>query len=76
MTQRLRTLLFMDDTTLLAKTPNELQELTKHYLHFCRMFRIRVNTTKSKVMRFTRDKGDAGEMSMLVDGHAPPEQRA
>ena len=59
----------MDDTTLIAKAPAELEELISHYLIFCRKFRIKLNVTKSKLMRFTRDKSDAGELAMEVQGH-------
>ena len=47
-------MLFMDDTTLVAKTLPQLQQVAERYVHFCRMFRIRINPTKSTIMAFSR----------------------
>ena len=46
--------LFMDDTTLLARTKAGLQTLTHGYMDVCRAFRMRLNDGKSKVMHFRR----------------------
>ena len=49
----INTFLFMDDTTLLAKSKRGLQHLTARYLNFCSKFRMRVNPTKTTLMKFT-----------------------
>ena len=49
----INTFLFMDDTTLLAKSERGLQHLTARYLNFCSKFRMRVNPTKTTLMKFT-----------------------
>ena len=66
--RRLLTLLFMDDTTLVAKTEHGLQQLIKAHMNFCSKFRMRLNTTKSKMMRFTKDKGANTSFSLTVNG--------
>ena len=50
--------LFMDDTTLLAKTPEGMEAMIAAHMNFCRKFRMRLNVAKSKLMRFTREGDD------------------
>ena len=66
--RRLLTLLFMDDTTLVAKTEHGLRHLIKAHMNFCSKFRMRLNPTKSKMLRFTKDKGANTSFSLVVDG--------
>ena len=56
-------MLYMDDTTLVERSKVGLQSLTEKYMHFCKMFRMRLNHKKSKVMHYRRvfkDGEDAG----------------
>ena len=66
-----RAFLFMDDTTLLARTKAGLQTLTQGYMNLCRKFRMRLNHGKSRVMHFRsqmrKEDLDAG---FTVDGIA------
>jgi len=64
--RRVKAMLFMDDTTLVAKTRKGLKGMVARYLHFCRMFRIRLNPGKSKMMHFT--KGVPNVSPMMVNG--------
>ena len=55
--------MYMDDTTLVARSKVRLQPLTEKYMHFCKMFRMRLNHKKSKVVHYRRvfkDGEDAG----------------
>ena len=55
--------LYMDDTILVAQSKVGLQLLTEKYMHFCKMFGMRLNHKKSKVMHYRRvfkDGEDAG----------------
>ena len=56
--------LFMDDTTLLAKTPNGLSEMIAAHMNFCQKFRMRLNVKKSKLMRFTRNGDDTLQLNV------------
>ena len=53
-----KAMLFMDDVTLLAKTKAGLTRMVARYLEFCRVFRIRLNPGKSKLMHFTHGQPD------------------
>ena len=64
--RRVKAMLFMDDTTLVAKTRKGLKGMVARYLHFCRMFRIRLHSGKSKMMHFT--KGVPNTSPMRVSG--------
>ena len=44
--------LFMDDTTLLAKSEAGLAAMATTYVAYCKKFRMRVNSSKSVIMRF------------------------
>ena len=52
--------LYMDGTTLVAKTMGGLESLTRKYMRFCRRFRMRLNHKKSKVMHFRRHPQSGG----------------
>ena len=47
-------MLQMDGTALAARSKVGLQSLTEKYMHFCKMFRMRLNHKKSKVMHYRR----------------------
>ena len=56
-------MLYMDDTTLVARYTVRLQSLTEKYKHFCKMFRMRLNHNKSKDIHSRwvfKDGEDAG----------------
>ena len=46
--------LYMDDTTLLAKSENGLKAITKRYMNFCSKFRMRLNPKKTKLLQFNK----------------------
>ena len=54
-------MLYMDDTTVvhMAQSKAGLQSLTEKYMHYCKMFRMRLNHKKSKVMHYRRVFKDA-----------------
>ena len=56
-----RAILYMDDTTLVAKTKGGLKSLTEKYMRFCWKFRMRLNHKKSKVMHSRTVFGAVGE---------------
>ena len=57
--------LYMDDTTLLGTSIKGLSTATGRYLNFCSKFRVRVNHTKSKLMKF-QASGVEEPVSMTV----------
>ena len=57
--------LFMDDTTLVAQSRQDLELMTGAYVRYCFKFHMRLNASKSKLMRFTR-ADDADEFSFTV----------
>ena len=52
------TILFADDTVLIAKSGNELQRLVNLFDSVCRRRKLKVNVSKSKVMVFERCRRD------------------
>ena len=50
--QGVQAMLYMDDTTLVAKTKGGLRSLTVKYMKFCKKIRMRPNHKKSKVMHY------------------------
>ena len=60
--RRVRCLLFMDDTTLLAKSKKGLETLIGAYQNFCSKFRMRLNVKKSQLMHFTKEDDDELEV--------------
>jgi hypothetical protein len=56
-------LLFMDDTTLFSSTKEGLRKELEVYVEFCRKMRMRLNTTKSKLMHFTKRNNDQGQQA-------------
>ena len=69
--------LFMDDTALLAKTPDGLglAAMIAAHMNFCRKFRMRLNVSKSKVMRFTRDGDDTLRLDVSGCTFSTPKKR-
>ena len=45
-------LLYADDTVLLAESPEELQQLLDIFSQYCRTWKLKVNTSKTKVLIF------------------------
>ena len=56
-----RAMLYIDDTTLVAKAKGGLKSLTEKYMRFCRKFWMRLNHKKSKVMHYRTVFGAVGE---------------
>ena len=54
--RKVAVMLYMDDTTLLAKTKEELMSLTALYVKFCHKFRLRLNASKSATMSFHKSR--------------------
>ena len=65
---KLMAFLFMDDTTLIAKTESGLKTLIEAYCNFCHKFRSKLNAKKSKLMRFSKDNQNE-ELSIHAGGH-------
>ena len=66
-------MLYMDDTTLVAQSNVGLQSLTEKYMHFCKMFWMRLKHKKSKVMHCRRLLKD-GEDAVYEEGGVRAEQ--
>ena len=54
-------LLSMDDTTLFSSTKEGPRKELEVYVEFCRKMRMRLNTTKSKLMHFTKHSDKQGQ---------------
>ena len=52
------TILFADDTVLIAKSENELQKLVGVFDNVCKKRKLKVNVNKSKVMVFERGRSE------------------
>ena len=53
---RLYVLLYADDTIVMAESPEELQSALDAAYGFCQMWQLTVNTTKTKIVIFSRGK--------------------
>ena len=53
---RLYVLLYADDTIILAETAEELQKSLKCLHNYCEMYELQVNTSKTKIVIFSRGK--------------------
>ena len=49
-------LLYADDTVILSESAEDLQTALNVYKNYCRMWKLSVNITKSKVFTFTKGK--------------------
>ena len=49
-------LLYADDTVILSESAEDLQTALNVYENYCRMWKLSVNITKSKVLTFTKGK--------------------
>ena len=49
-------LLYADDTIVLGESPQELQQALNSLFDYCRLWRLTVNTSKTKVVIFSRGK--------------------
>ena len=52
---RLNQLLFADDTALLADSEEKLRQLVEEFGRVCSRRKLKVNESKSKVMRYTKE---------------------
>jgi hypothetical protein len=55
-----RCLFYADDGALLARTPEDMQHMLNALHQYCALWRMFVNTTKTKVMVFNRARVSAG----------------
>ena len=53
---RLFVLLYADDTIIMAENPDELQKSLNALFDYCTLWHLKVNTTKTKVVVFSRGK--------------------
>ena len=60
-------LLFADDTVLVVDSEEKLQRLVAEFGRVCERRKLRVNVTKSKVMKCTRNEGGA-RMNVILNG--------
>jgi len=60
---KLNTILFVDDTVLLAESIKDLQKLVKEFSTVCVRRKLKVNVSKSKVMVFERRKSEVIEFA-------------
>jgi hypothetical protein len=51
---KLFTILYADDTVLLAKSVAELHSELNYFYEYCEKWNLKVNTNKSKVMVFSK----------------------
>ena len=62
-------LLFADDTVVVADSEEKLQQLVSEFGRVCERRKLRVNVSKSKIMRCTRDEGGA-RLNVMLNGEA------
>ena len=55
---KLFVLLYADDTIIMAESRSELQAALNGMSHYCKMWKMEVNTLKTKVVVFGRRKGN------------------
>ena len=53
---KLFTILYADDTVLLAESAEELQSELNYFYEYCEKWNLKVNTNKSKVMVFSKGR--------------------
>ena len=53
---KLFTILYADDTVLLAESAEELQSELNYFDEYCEKWNLKVNTNKSKVMVFSKGR--------------------
>ena len=53
---KLYILLYADDTIILAESKHELQAAMNALSHYCKLWKLEVNTSKSKVIVFSKNK--------------------
>jgi hypothetical protein len=59
--------LFVDDTTLVARSVDGLRAMIQQYVKYCKVFRMRLNARKSKLMEFTKGS-TLPDLEIQVDG--------
>ena len=55
---KLFVLLYADDTIIMAESRSELQAALNGMLHYCKLWKMEVNTLKTKVVVFGSRKGN------------------
>ena len=53
---KLYLLLFADETIIMAESATELQDCLNAIAHYCRLWSLKINTTKTKVLIFSKGK--------------------
>ena len=60
-------LLYADDTVILSESSSELQEALDFYASYCRIWKLEINNTKTKVVVFS--KGRMPNYNFTINGH-------
>ena len=53
---KLYLLLYADDTIIMAESATELQDCLNAVSHYCKLWSLKINTTKTKVLIFSKGK--------------------
>ena len=53
---KLYLLLYADDTIIMAESATELQNCLNSVSHYCKLWSLKINTTKTKVLIFSKGK--------------------
>ena len=53
---KLYLLLYVDDTIIMAESATELQDCVNAVSHYCKLWSLKINTTKTKVLIFSKGK--------------------
>ena len=64
---RLFTLLYADDTVLMAESPEELQNCLNAFALYCRKWKLKINTEKTKIVIFGGRKTSNGRFKFTLD---------
>ena len=64
---RLFTLLYADDTVLMADSPEELQNCLNAFALYCRKWKLKINTEKTKIVIFGGRKTSNGQFKFTLD---------
>jgi hypothetical protein len=47
-------LLYADDTVIFAESQQELQQILKLFEHYCNIWKLKVNVSKTKIVVFSK----------------------
>jgi hypothetical protein len=64
---KLFSILYADDTILLAESENEMQAALNGMFHYCQIWKLRVNASKTKVVIFGNKQAKTNKQFKLGD---------